>query len=295
MGSRLLVVVADDFGIGPATTRGILELASRGRVTGAALLVNSPDAAQAVDRWRAAGCPVELGWHACLTLDRPIAQPRLIPSLVDRAGCFHSRGDFLRRLLSGGVRASNLRDELAAQQQRFIELCGAPPRFVNSHHHLHVFPSVRRALRQVLELSGHRPYVRRVRVPARTLAQAPFARAKRAFLSLLGRGGWRGFPGNDFLVGVTDPPSAADPRYFARWLAAAPGQVVELVCHPGHWDRTLMGRDGTTTNGWLEQRVREHALLADDGFADACRRADFRLAAPTVVGAVSRRRVRDAA
>ena len=38
----LLVVIADDFGIGPATDRGILELAAAGLVTGTTLLVNSP-------------------------------------------------------------------------------------------------------------------------------------------------------------------------------------------------------------------------------------------------------------
>src|SRR5437588_127944 len=44
---RCLVVVADDFGIGPATSRGILDLAAKGLVTGTVLLVNSPYAEEA--------------------------------------------------------------------------------------------------------------------------------------------------------------------------------------------------------------------------------------------------------
>ena len=47
-GPRSLIVVADDYGIGPATSRGILDLAAEGLVTGAVLLVNSPHAAEGV-------------------------------------------------------------------------------------------------------------------------------------------------------------------------------------------------------------------------------------------------------
>ena len=38
---RRLVVIADDYGIGPDTSAGILELARKGIVTGSVLLVNS--------------------------------------------------------------------------------------------------------------------------------------------------------------------------------------------------------------------------------------------------------------
>src|SRR5437879_4950211 len=67
-GKRSLIVTADDFGIGPATSLGILDLAVQGLVTGTVLLVNSPYAEQAVRAWNQAGRPVELGWHPALTL-----------------------------------------------------------------------------------------------------------------------------------------------------------------------------------------------------------------------------------
>jgi len=46
--TRFLVVIADDYGIGPETSRGILELAVRNLITGTVLLVNSPYAEEAV-------------------------------------------------------------------------------------------------------------------------------------------------------------------------------------------------------------------------------------------------------
>ena len=45
---RYLVVTADDYGIGPATSQGILELALQERVTATVLLVNSPHAESSV-------------------------------------------------------------------------------------------------------------------------------------------------------------------------------------------------------------------------------------------------------
>ena len=52
---RSLVVVADDLGIGPATSHGILHLAALGKVTATVLLVNSPHAEAAVRRLLAEG------------------------------------------------------------------------------------------------------------------------------------------------------------------------------------------------------------------------------------------------
>ena len=56
-GPRRLVVTADDFGIGPDTSRGILDLAARGAVTSTVLLVTSPFAADGVRQWRQAAGP----------------------------------------------------------------------------------------------------------------------------------------------------------------------------------------------------------------------------------------------
>src|SRR5439155_22241427 len=93
-GQRYLLVTADDYGIGPATSQGILDLAVSGVVTGSVLLVNSPYAVDAVQAWRRAGEPMELGWHPCLTLDRPLNS--CVPSLVNAEGRFWPLGGFLR-------------------------------------------------------------------------------------------------------------------------------------------------------------------------------------------------------
>jgi predicted glycoside hydrolase/deacetylase ChbG (UPF0249 family) len=285
-GKRYLVVTADDFGIGPETTRGILDLAASGRITASVLLVNSPHAAPAVQAWRQASRPLELGWHPCLTLDAPVLPPESIPSLVTPAGCFPTLNVLMRRLLLHRVTSSEVAAELAAQLHRFVDLVGAPPAVVNSHHHVQIFRIIGDALRSVLGRTRPPPYLRRVRESWRTLRRVPGARAKRLFLSVLGGAESRRqakdrLPGNDWLVGVTDPPLVSNPRFLARWLAHVPGRVVELTCHPGHRDATLIGRDCAADDGQVERRVRELVLLQHASFLDACRNAGFELVAPS--------------
>src|SRR5262249_22154173 len=180
--------------------------------------------------------------------------------------------------------------EFRAQLQRFQDLVGRPPAVVNSHHHVQIFPPVGGVLCRLLAGFRPAPYVRRVREAWRTLAAVPGARCKRLLLSTLGRLDARrlrraGFPGNDCLAGVTDPPWVADPEFLTRWLAHVPGRVVELTCHPGHLDLTLLGRDAVPGDGQVPRRVCEFGLLRDDRFADACRRAGFTLLAPSALTA----------
>jgi len=118
------------------------------------------------------------------------------------------------------------------------------------------------------------------------LGSVPGARLKRGVLTWLGRRDARrqravGFPGNDWLAGITNPPCVADPLFLERWLSQVPGRVVELACHPGHWDLTLVGRDCRAADAALQRRVHEFHRLTEPGFATVCRRAGFILVAPS--------------
>jgi predicted glycoside hydrolase/deacetylase ChbG (UPF0249 family) len=287
-GTRYLVVTADDFGIGPATTEGILDLAAAGRVTGSVLLVNSPYAEDAIKQWRLHGRALELGWHPCLTLDQPITPHSLIPSLVGPDGYFWSLGAFISRFITGRIKLSEIEIELRAQIALCQDLLGHAPTVVNFHHHLQVFPAIGAALRQILSAQGPLPYLRRVLEPWAMIQRISGARLKRVFLSALGKTEYArqvqaGFPGNDWLAGVTDPPFVEDTDFLVRWIRSVPGRIVELTCHPGHRDRTLIGRDCTATDGHVQRRVSELRLLASPSFAIACETAGFRCVSPSEV------------
>lgn len=285
--TRFLVVIADDYGIGPETSRGILELAARNLVSGTVLLVNSPYAEEAVRAWRQSASRLEMGWHPCLTLDSPCASALRIPSLLGGDGRLLSLRHFLARLYLHQICPRQIEIELHAQYDRFLELVGHAPALVNSHQHISLFPPVGSILRRVLKTrSTPLPYLRRVREPWSMLVRITGARKKRTLLTLLGRREARhqerdGFPGNDWLAGITNPPHVRDPDFFARWLARVPGRIVELACHPGRGDATLIGRDCTEHDGLVQRRVDELRLLQQANFLDACRQAGFTLAAPS--------------
>jgi len=290
---RYLVVGADDFGMGPATSRGILDLAAKGLVTGTVLLVNSPYAEETVRAWRQSGSRLEIGWHPCLTMDPPILPVKQVPSLVGPDGCFWPLGAFMRRAFLGRIQASEVEAELSAQLQRFWDLCGRPPSLVNSHQHVQLFHPVGVTLQRILACLRPLPYFRRIREPWHMIRHIPGARVKRAFLSSLGRRDAKyldavGFPGNDWLAGITDPPWVADANFLVRWLTQIPGEIVELTCHPGYWDPSLIGRDCTAWDGRLQRRVGEFHLLRHPSFPEACQRAGFTLVSPAEFSRIRR-------
>jgi predicted glycoside hydrolase/deacetylase ChbG (UPF0249 family) len=265
-----------------------VELAAAGIITAAVLLANSPYAAAAVRAWRTAAPAADLGWHPCLTLDEPAAPPGEVSSLIGADGRMHPLGRFLTRLHLGRIRAEHIRRELEAQYHRFLDLTGHAPVVVNSHQHVALFGPVGAILRDVLSRQTPRPFLRRVREPLTTLARIPGARFKRAALTLLGRRQARrqvraGFPGADGLIGITDPPWVREPSFFTRWVARVPGRVVELMCHPGYHDESLVGRDCRPADGYLQRRVDELALLRRADFLDACRAAGFVLTLPSAL------------
>jgi chitin disaccharide deacetylase len=201
-------------------------------------------------------------------------------------GTFWPLGPFLRRVGLGRIRRAEVRAEWAAQYRRFVELTCRMPVLVNSHQHVSLFPPCEQALVDVLQEAGVRPYLRRVVEPVRTLARVPGARLKRMVLASLGRraarrAARRGFPGCDWLVGITDPAYTGDQRFWGRWLSQVGHTgTVELCCHPGYQDPSLVGRDCEAGDG-LARRPREINLLRAPSFQAALTEAGFRPGRPS--------------
>lgn len=279
---RFLIVTADDYGMGPEVSRGILDLAAKSAVTAAVLLVNSPYAAGALQMWKQRGALLEMGWHPCLTLDAPILPPQEVSSLVGSGGRFLSLAQFIRNLFLGRIRLPEVEAELRAQYHQFCEWVGHPPTHVCAHHHFNIFPLLNKALMKVLANDQPKPYVRRVIESWQTLVHIPGARLKRLGLSMFSLFSVSelnrcGIPGNQWLIGVRDAASVSDPSFLLRWLKVVPGRVVELTCHPGYFDKSLIGRDCSANDGWLKSRVQELNLLSEPRFLEMCHEQGFEL------------------
>ncbi|WP_020473843.1 carbohydrate deacetylase [Zavarzinella formosa] len=281
---RIITIVADDYGIGPETSRAILELAVEGQLGATVLMVNSPFAEEAVDAWRAANPAVDLGWHANLTLDKPVASPEKVPSLLQPDGRFWPLPLFLRRVMSARICRADVEREWLAQYRRFEALVGYSPPVINSHQHVSLFPPCDLALKTVLDMNGAKPFVRRVAEDWTTLAAVPGARIKRTVLNIMGRrAAGRSLPGCDVLVGVTDPCCVENEQFWSRWLGRVkPGSRVEVCCHPGHRDETLWGRDCHTLES-LMRRPHETALLRSPDFSFALAQGGYTRVRPSAL------------
>lgn len=146
MTRRVLVVVADDYGLTDGVSRGILRAHHEGIVTSTSILANGP----AFDRtaaWLDDAPELAVGLHlACVGEDPPLLGAAEIPTLVDRRGRFAlSWHRLLPRLLAGRVDQDDLRREFSAQHDRVVA-AGLEVAHVNTHQHLHLWPSVGRVV-----------------------------------------------------------------------------------------------------------------------------------------------------
>ncbi len=158
-----LVVNADDFGLSPAISRGIVRAHRDGIVTSTSLLGNVVD----LDGARALLAEVPtlgVGVHLALTGGAPVSPPERVRSLVTPDGRFHARGhDLITAWVRGRVAAEDVQRELEAQVAR-IRDAGVAIDHLDTHHHLGFLPVVGRAVEAVAQrhdIAGIRSAVER--------------------------------------------------------------------------------------------------------------------------------------
>ena len=136
--TRFLIVMADDYGIGPETSArhpgiGGARRRYRDRCDGQFALCLGRRS-----RLAQSGVAPELGWHPCLTMDRPVAKRSAcrawsVPMGDVAAGKFPEKAD------DRAIHAEDIESELTAQYERFVEWVGRPPTVVNVHQHVGLF------------------------------------------------------------------------------------------------------------------------------------------------------------
>jgi predicted glycoside hydrolase/deacetylase ChbG (UPF0249 family) len=115
---KLLVVNADDLGYDPEIDRGILEAHARGIVTSASAMVETPFAAEALER---APASLGVGLHA---------------------------------VLDAGAGRAAAEAALRRQLARFAEIAGRAPTHLDTHKHAHAAPEVLEAVATVAREMG---------------------------------------------------------------------------------------------------------------------------------------------
>jgi predicted glycoside hydrolase/deacetylase ChbG (UPF0249 family) len=210
---RRLIVNADDYGLTPGVSRGILDAHRRGIVTSTTLLVNRPVDPVLVEALKASTLGV--GLHLNLTLGPPVAPAKRVASLVDGEGRFvRDAREAARR-----ARPDEARIELGMQIDEFRKIMGRFPTHLDSHHHVGRHEPI---LALVLD------FARAIRVPVR--AQDDQVRASARELSL---------KTPDHFMGESGPDAYWSSERVLAHLRALPGGVTEFMTHPGYYDEDL--------------------------------------------------------
>jgi len=229
-----------------------------------------------------------VGVHWTLSQGQPVVDPSSLSSLVDASGGFYSIKEFRRRWITGRIRKEEIRAELRAQYNRFVEVSG-PPSFWNTHENFHVQPSLfqycvavgcelgipaMRCHRRVtvsnytsplpLPLS-HPLYWFKGKIIARWSQDAERRRVRMPDGRIYAQG-YDG-PVVDFLDDIMER---------VRWDSIR--NAVEVVVHPAtNADSELFG-------DLTESRLREYKALRDPGLVDRLRQHDIQLNGFEVVG-----------
>lgn len=229
---RRVIFNADDFGLAPGVTAGIIEAHLRGLVRSASLMVTTPGFTGAVAAARA-HATLDLGIHLALTAVPSALPPGDIPSLVGADGRFPPLGAWLGRMARRALRPDEVELELRAQVARALAT-GLPFSHLDSHHHVHlcapVAPIVARLARE-----HDIPFVRRVTRQPYAFAR-PLAGLKRGLLSLADARSRRAFDGLTRADAFRGVPFPTDPGSWATVVRTLPAGVTEFMCHPGHVD-----------------------------------------------------------
>jgi len=208
--TRRLIVNADDFGLTPGVSEGILAAHRHGIVTSTTMLVNREIPREHIARAHDAG--LGLGLHVNLTLGRPLTRGA---SLVDDGGSFPRDA----RRAAARAEAGDVEREVEAQIERFEKLARASPTHLDSHHHVGLHAPVREVVVDA---------ARRLGVPVRSQDEATRARTRSA-----------GLRTPDHFFGESGPDAYWSLTRTLAHLRALPPGVSEFMTHPGWCDAEL--------------------------------------------------------
>lgn len=134
MGTRRIIVNADDFGMNAETNRAIVEAFERGVISSTTLMANMPGFEEACELARRHQLCGRIGVHLNLTEGRPISGPiKRVSLFCDANGEFRPRRT-LFHLSSEEAQAVDA--EFSAQIDACIER-GIRPTHLDSHQHVH--------------------------------------------------------------------------------------------------------------------------------------------------------------
>jgi hopanoid biosynthesis associated protein HpnK len=248
-----LIINADDFGYTSGVNRAIVEAHTRGVVTSATVMANSPGFEEAARLARTVP-ELSIGCHVVLIDGKPALPADQVPSLANQDSEDVKFRDglksFAARALTGRMNAAEIEAEAAAQI-RTVQSAGIKVSHIDTHKHTHLFPAVLSPLLRAASACGVRavrnPLGPRFPLRSTHLLRRPsfwtryaevrvLRRFARKFREAVGR---EGFSTPDGTLGI-EVTGVLDETLFRAIAESIPEGTWEFVCHPGYNDADLL-------------------------------------------------------
>lgn len=241
-----LIVNADDYGYFTCISRGILDGGKNGLITATGVIANSSHFNEHIQWLKTASC-LDAGVHLNLSHGEPLTG-RFGRKLRAGKGKFPVKYSLLLGLMARTLTSDDVLEEWHAQIRRCID-AGLKIYFLNTHEHLHAFPTL---FKIVLRLKKE--------------YNIPFFRFPEPEWDV--RGGFGGIVRNTLLhcivVKRAGLPEGAtrllgmscsgklSMGYLRKRLASLEnGKIYELMCHPGSFDADeIRDRRLTSYHDW---------------------------------------------
>ena len=238
---RQLIINADDFGLTPGVTEGILHGNNVGCVTSTSVLMNQ------VMHQRITIPPnpenkLGKGVHLNINTGFPVLPPEDLSTLVQADGSFLSPADLFHNI--DQVNLIQVEKEWRAQIIGFLIKFGQPDH-LNSHYHVHLHP---RLFPVFIQIAGEMRIPIRFPIQMDDLDGFPYDPALNGFgenitpeqvtenIPLLQRSCLR-YP--DYFCDDFITPNLDQPEVLNRYFHNLPEGITEMMCHPGFLDDML--------------------------------------------------------
>lgn len=220
------IINADDFGMTPGVTAGILHALQFGVVTSTTAMVNCPFAKESLIL--AKNYPdLGIGLHFVLDAGNPISNQ--VPSLIDHTGKFLSGSS-----LAESAKKADIKAELLAQLELMLQW-NPNVTHIDSHHHIHLH--LPEALEAVLEVAEA------YKLPVRSFTEND----------------WHHVDSTDKLYYKFYGIENVNLPCLESILANLEEGTSEIMCHPAFLDPWL-----SITSSYTETRMKELEILTAD-------------------------------
>lgn len=230
-----LILCADDFGRSASIDFAILQLVEEGKVTAVSTMVGERHIDESAEELASFAYCTDIGLH--LTLSDGVALGRYSGFAPD--GTLPHIDALTRQALTRCLPQRAIAVEVNRQFERFFEIFGREPDFVDAHQHAHLLPGIRRIVLDAVATRSSEAWIR-------TCADSPeaiFVRGVsrvRAFRSSLLSAGLRaeatrrGLRTNDSFSGLYDMKSDNQDydKLFPHFLECAGEGNHLVICHP---------------------------------------------------------------